>query len=60
MHNKMLPQLQQACPPFDRAVSVFLDDLAQRRCGVDGDVCVFAVPIPEPPQIRWIRLAQSR
>jgi hypothetical protein len=30
MHNKMLPQLQQACPPFDRAISVFLDDLAQR------------------------------
>jgi hypothetical protein len=30
MHNKMLPQLQQACPPLDRAISVFLDDLAQR------------------------------
>ena len=30
MHNKMPPQLQQACPPFDRAISVFLDDLAQR------------------------------
>src|SRR6516164_6294460 len=30
MHNRMLPQLQQACPPLDRAISVFLDDLAQR------------------------------
>jgi Protein of unknown function (DUF1501) len=30
MHNKMLPQLQQACPPLDRAIGVFLDDLAQR------------------------------
>ena len=30
MHNRMLPQLQQACPPMDRAISVFLDDLDQR------------------------------
>ena len=30
MHNKMKPQLEQACPPFDRAVSTFLDDLEQR------------------------------
>jgi uncharacterized protein (DUF1501 family) len=30
MHNKMLPQLQQACPPMDRAISVFLEDLADR------------------------------
>jgi hypothetical protein len=30
MHNKMPPQLQQACPPLDRAISVFLDDLADR------------------------------
>jgi hypothetical protein len=30
MHNKMPPQLQQACPPLDRAISLFLDDLAQR------------------------------
>lgn len=30
MHANMLPQLKQACPPLDRAVSVFLDDVAQR------------------------------
>jgi hypothetical protein len=30
MHNKMKPQLEKACPPLDRAVSVFLDDLADR------------------------------
>src|SRR5262249_5384464 len=30
MHNDMLPQLRQACPPMDRAVSVFLEDLEQR------------------------------
>jgi len=30
MHEKITPQLQQACPPFDRAISVFLDDLAER------------------------------
>ncbi len=30
MHNKMLPQLQQACPPVDRAISAFLDDLEAR------------------------------
>jgi hypothetical protein len=30
MHEKIAPQLQQACPPLDRAVSVFLDDLADR------------------------------
>jgi hypothetical protein len=27
MHNDMLPQLRQACPPMDRAIAVFLDDL---------------------------------
>jgi uncharacterized protein (DUF1501 family) len=26
----MPPQLKQACPPMDRAIAVFLDDLAQR------------------------------
>lgn len=36
MHNKMAPQLKQACPPLDRAVAVFLDDLAQR--GMADDV----------------------
>jgi len=30
MHNKMKPQLEQACPPLDRAVAAFLDDLEQR------------------------------
>src|SRR5262249_22185856 len=30
MHNKMPPQLKQACPPMDQAIAVFLDDLAQR------------------------------
>jgi hypothetical protein len=30
MHNQMKPQLQQACPPLDRAIGVFLDDLADR------------------------------
>jgi hypothetical protein len=30
MHNKMKPQLEQACPPMDKAISVFLDDLADR------------------------------
>src|SRR5262249_3916932 len=30
MHNKMKPQLEKACPPLDRAVGVFLDDLAER------------------------------
>jgi len=30
MHEKIVPQLQQACPPLDRAISVFLEDLAQR------------------------------
>jgi hypothetical protein len=30
MHNKMLPQLQQACPPLDRAIATFLDDLEDR------------------------------
>jgi hypothetical protein len=30
MHNKMVPQLQQACPPLDRALSIFLQDLADR------------------------------
>jgi hypothetical protein len=30
MHEKITPQLQQACPPLDRAIAVFLEDLAQR------------------------------
>src|SRR5207244_1608249 len=30
MHNDMLPQLRQACPPMDRAIAVFLEDLEQR------------------------------
>jgi hypothetical protein len=30
MHNKMKPQLEKACPPLDRAISLFLDDLAER------------------------------
>jgi hypothetical protein len=30
MHEKIAPQLQQACPPLDKAVTTFLDDLAQR------------------------------
>jgi hypothetical protein len=30
MHNKMPPQLKKACPPMDQAISVFLEDLADR------------------------------
>jgi hypothetical protein len=30
MHNKMKPQLEQTCPPLDRASAMFLDDLAER------------------------------
>jgi len=30
MHNDMMPQLNQACPPLDRAISVFLQDLEMR------------------------------
>jgi hypothetical protein len=30
MHEKIEPQLQQACPPLDKAVTTFLEDLAQR------------------------------
>jgi hypothetical protein len=30
MHNKMPPQLKQACPPMDLAIATFLDDLAER------------------------------
>ncbi|MBI4601697.1 MAG: DUF1501 domain-containing protein [Planctomycetes bacterium] len=30
MHNKMKPQLEQACPPLDKAIATFLDDLEQR------------------------------
>jgi hypothetical protein len=30
MHNKMLPQLNQACPPMDQAIATFLEDLADR------------------------------
>jgi hypothetical protein len=30
MHNDMVPQLRQACPPLDQAIAVFLEDLAQR------------------------------
>lgn len=29
MHSDMMPQLRQACPPLDRAISVFLEDLEQ-------------------------------
>ncbi|MBM3994240.1 MAG: DUF1501 domain-containing protein [Planctomycetes bacterium] len=36
MHNDMLPQLRQACPPMDRAISVFLEDLEQ--CGMADKV----------------------
>jgi hypothetical protein len=35
MHNDMLPQLRQACPPLDRAISVFLEDLHQRGLASD-------------------------
>jgi hypothetical protein len=35
MHNDMLPQLRQACPPMDRAISVFLEDLHQRGLADD-------------------------
>jgi hypothetical protein len=34
MHDWMRPQLEQACPPPDRAVGVFLDDLKDR--GLSG------------------------
>ncbi len=30
MHNDMVPQLRQACPPMDRAIAAFLEDLEQR------------------------------
>jgi hypothetical protein len=30
MHNDMRPQLQQACPPMDRAIAAFLEDLEQQ------------------------------
>lgn len=30
MHNDMLPQLRQACPPLDQAIAVFLEDLERR------------------------------
>src|SRR3990172_8064019 len=30
MHEKIVPQLQQACPPLDHAISAFLEDLQQR------------------------------
>jgi Protein of unknown function (DUF1501) len=30
MHNKMLPQLKQACPPMDQAIATFLEDLSDR------------------------------
>ena len=30
MHSDMKPQLEQACPPMDRAISVFLEDLEMR------------------------------
>jgi hypothetical protein len=30
MHEKIAPQMQQACPPLDHAISVFLEDVAQR------------------------------
>jgi hypothetical protein len=30
MHNDITPQIKQACPPMDRAISVFLQDLETR------------------------------
>jgi hypothetical protein len=30
MHNDMVTQLRQACPPMDRAIAAFLEDLEQR------------------------------
>jgi hypothetical protein len=36
MHNDMEDQLRQACPPLDRAVAVFLEDLEQR--GLAGEI----------------------
>jgi Protein of unknown function (DUF1501) len=30
MHEKIEPQLKQACPPLDHAVATFLEDVAQR------------------------------
>jgi hypothetical protein len=30
MHEKIVPQLEQACPPLDKALAIFLEDLAQR------------------------------
>ena len=36
MHEKIQPQLEQACPPLDHAISAFLDDLEQR--GMSEDV----------------------
>jgi Protein of unknown function (DUF1501) len=36
MHNDMMPQLHQACPPMDRAISVFLEDLEQ--CGLSDKI----------------------
>lgn len=30
MHEKIVPQLETACPPLDHAISVFLEDLAER------------------------------
>lgn len=36
MHEKIEPQLKQACPPLDHAVTTFLQDLADR--GMSDDV----------------------
>jgi hypothetical protein len=36
MHNDMAPQLRQACPPMDRAITVFLEDLEQ--CGLSDKI----------------------
>ncbi len=36
MHEQIKPQLEQACPPLDHAVSTFLEDLAQR--GLDEKI----------------------
>jgi hypothetical protein len=30
MHEKIVPQLEQACPPMDKAIATFLEDLAER------------------------------
>ena len=36
MHSDMMPQLRQACPPMDRAIAVFLEDL--ERSGLSDKI----------------------